>query len=456
MSTEVWRILGGIVALIVLVLLNAYFVSSEYGLVASRRSRIEQLAEGGNARARWVQRAQADVNPYISATQVGITVVSLLLGQFGEPVLGQILEPLLAPLPNLGPVTAGTISFVLSFLIVTYFTILFSELLPKRVAIQRPEMVALAVIGPLRFFLVLFRPLIWLLNNSASFFTRRFGLGDEHENNVYSEEELRILVRESEQEGVLEQGERELIDRVFSFADKEAAQVMVPRTQVRAVDITTRVAEVAPQVARSVYTRFPVYEETIDTIRGFVHVKDIVAAMGSGRAEQPIGEIMRSVLIVPQSVHIDHLMRDMRRTHTHMAVLVDDYGGTAGLVTMEDLIEELVGDIEDEFDPAGFTTRRNTDGSVTLDGRTPIADAVQLVPLIGTESGSYETLAGYVLARAGRIPKLGETVEADGLLIHVDRMDRLRIAQVTIRSATAPPVGATLPHPVPSTTVAAD
>ncbi len=457
MSTEAWSIAGGLVALIVLVLLNAYFVSSEYGLVASRRSRIEQLVQGGNARARWVQQAMVDVNPYISATQVGITVVSLLLGAFGEPVLGRILAPLVAPLPSIGPVTWDTIASVFSFMVITYVTILFSELIPKRIAIQRPEAVALAVIGPLRFFALLFRPLVWLLNNSAAFFARRLGLGDDNENNVYSQEELRILVRESEQEGVLVKGERELIDRVFSFSDKEAAQVMVPRTQMRAVDIATLVSQVAPQVARSVYTRFPVYEENIDTIRGFVHVKDVVAAMGSGRAEQPVGEIMRPVLIVPQSVHIDDLMRDMRRRQTHMAVLVDDYGGTAGLVTMEDLIEELVGDIEDEFDPAGFTTRRNADGSIILDGRTPIADATQLVPLTGTESGGYETLAGYVLARAGRIPKPGETIEADGLLIHIDRMDRLRIAQVTIRSATsAHAADVASSTPASSASVAAD
>jgi len=280
--------------------------------------------------------------------------------------------------------------------------------------------------------LVIFRPFIWLLNGTANVALRLLGRGGANENNVYSTDELRILLRESEQEGVLAQGERELIDRAFTFADKEAEQVMVPRTQIRGVAIDTRVVDVAPQVAASVYTRFPVYEENIDTIRGMVHVKDLIAAVGSGRGDQTIGAIMRSVLIVPQSVHIDALMREMRRAHTHMAILVDDYGGTAGLVTMEDLIEELVGDIEDEFDPASFQSRRNADGSYTLDGRTPIADAAHLLSLDDT-GGGYETLAGYVLARVGRIPRVGETVEADHLVVHIDRMDRLRIAQVTVR-----------------------
>lgn len=455
MSTEAWRIVGGLVALFVLIFLNAYFVASEYGLVASRRSRIEQLVQSGNTRARWVRRAQEDVNPYISATQVGITLIGLLLGAFGEPVLGQILDPLFAPLPSLGPITPEIVASALAFIVITYTTILFSELLPKRVAIQRPEAVALVIIGPLRFFRTLFRPFVWLLNNSAAFIARRLGLGDDNENNVYSAEELRILVRESEQEGIIDRGERELIDRVFSFADKEAAQVMVPRTQMQAVAIDTRIRDVAPQVASSVYTRFPVYEETIDTIRGMVHVKDVVAATANMRGDQPIEEIMRPLLIVPQSVHIDELMLDMRRKHTHMAVLVDDYGGTAGLVTMEDLIEELVGDIEDEFDPAGFTTRRNPDGSITLDGRMPISDAAALLPLGTTDSG-YETLAGYVLARAGRIPRAGETIETNGLNITIDRMDYLRIAQVTIRSAGTRPADPVPARPAQSSPAAAD
>jgi putative hemolysin len=435
MSAEVWGTIVGLAVLALIVFLNAYFVATEYGLVASRRSRIEQLASEGNSRARWVKGALNNLNPYISATQIGITIAGLALGYLGEPVVAKLIEPAFTWLPaNLPVISAHVIAVIFSFLIVTYVTVLMSELLPKRIAIQNPERVALIVIGPIRIFLVVFRPLIVVLNNSANFLLGRLGLADTGEHGTYSEEELRILVRESEQAGTLEKGERELIDRVFSFADKEAQQVMVPRTQVAGIEMYTRIADVAPQVATSTYTRFPVYEENLDTIHGMIHVKDIIAAVGSGRGESQIREIMRPVLVVPESVHIDDLMLEMRRKHTHMAILVDDYGGTAGLVTMEDLIEELVGDIEDEFDSAAPQLKRHPDGSITVDGRTPISDVRGMVALGDVDDG-YETIAGYVLDRMGRIPKAGDSVDTEHLHIRVDRMDRLRIAQVTITPA---------------------
>ncbi len=454
MSAEVWRTIAGLAMLALIVFLNAYFVATEYGLVASRRSRIEQLASEGNTRARWVKSALANLNPYISATQIGITIAGLALGYLGEPVVAKLIEPAFAWLPaDLPVISANVIAIVVSFLLVTYVTVLMSELLPKRIAIQNPERMALLVIGPIRVFLVVFRPLIAVLNNSASFLLTRLGFGDSSEHGTYTEEELRILVRESEQAGTLETGERELIDRVFSFADKEAQQVMVPRTQVVGIEQHTRIADVAPQVATSTYTRFPVYEDNLDTIHGMVHVKDIIAAVGSGRGEVPIREIMRPVLAVPESVHIDDLMLEMRRRHTHMAILVDDFGGTAGLVTMEDLIEELVGDIEDEFDRAAPQLQRNADGSITLDGRTPIAEVRAMVPLGDVDDG-YETIAGYVLDRMGRIPKAGESIETDHLHIRVDRMDRLRIAQVTLTPADSTARHATDDVPARDTAVA--
>jgi CBS domain containing-hemolysin-like protein len=432
MSAEVWKTIAGLAMLALIVFLNAYFVATEYGLVASRRSRIEQLATEGHSRARWVTSALNNLNPYISATQIGITIAGLALGYLGEPVVAKLIEPAFAWLPaNLPVISAHVIAVIFSFLIVTYVTVLMSELLPKRIAIQNPERMALIVIGPIRVFLVVFRPLIVVLNNSANFLLRRLRLADTGEHGTYTEEELRILVRESEQAGTLERGERELIDRVFSFADKEAQQVMVPRTQVVGIEMQTRIADVAPQVATSTYTRFPVYEENLDTIYGMVHVKDIIAAVGSGRGEEQVRAIMRPVLVVPEAVHIDDLMLEMRRKHTHMAILVDDYGGTAGLVTMEDLIEELVGDIEDEFDSATPQLKRNPDGSITVDGRTPIGDVRGMVALGDVDDG-YETIAGYVLDRMGRIPKAGDSVDTEHLHIRVDRMDRLRIAQVTI------------------------
>jgi CBS domain containing-hemolysin-like protein len=432
MSAELWTKLVGLGVLALIVLVNAYFVSSEYGLVASRRSRIEQLAQHGNSRARWVRAAIDDLNPYISATQVGITIAGLALGYLGEPVVADLIKPAFGWLPaDLPVISAHAISIVLSFLVVTYVTVLFSELIPKRATIQNPERVALLIIGPMRFFLVLFRPLIWVLNTSAGFILGRFGLGDDGEHSVHTEEELRILVRESEQAGTLERGEREMIDRVFSFADKEAQQVMVPRTQIVGIQVGTRIADFAPQVANSIYTRFPVYEENLDSIVGLVHIKDVVAAVGSGRGNETIGDVKRPVLFEPESIHIDDLLLKMRRQHQHMAILVDDFGGTAGLVTLEDLIEELVGDIEDEFDPAAPKLQRNPDGSITLDGRTPIAEAQTIIPL-GDVDDDYETIAGYVLDRMGRIPRAGEAVETETVRIRVDRMDRLRIAQVTI------------------------
>jgi len=432
MSTNLWIAIGGIAAILLFVLLNGYFVASEFALVAVRRSRVEQLVQEGKPGARWLLHAVTHLDTYLSVVQIGITISSLALGFIGEPILAQLIEPLFGWLPHdVAFISAHGIAFAIAFFIVTYLHVVIGELIPKSIAIQQSEKTSLAIITPLRGFLWLFRPLIWVLNGSGNFFLRLMGFGTTGEHGHHSEAEIRILVRESEEAGALDEGEGELIDRVFAFADTQADQVMVPRTRMVGVPVTARIMDVARALKTSNHSRLPVYEESLDTIHGVLHVRDVASAMGWERGEESIRTIMRPVLTVPASLDADDLLREMRRKKIHMAILIDDFGGTAGLVTLEDLLEELVGEIDDEFETGTPLIRRNADGTITVDGQTPIAEVGKIVPLAADED-RYETIAGYLLERLGHIPTAGESVAVDGWGMRVERMDRLRIAEVTL------------------------
>jgi CBS domain containing-hemolysin-like protein len=426
-----------LLAVLGLVGANGFFVAAEFGLVAVRRTRIEQLANEGNLLAVTVRGALEHLDNYIAATQLGITLSSLALGWIGEPALAHLIEPLFAGLPGLWPqISAHIVAVVIAFTAITMLHIVLGELVPKTIALQRAEATSLFVIQPLKIFLWTFGPFIYLMNGIGNRIVRLVGLrpATGHET-VHSEEELRMLVAASQESGVLEASEEEMLHKVFSFADKEAHQVMVPRTEIAAVPAELSLGDFKDQVTLDyVHTRFPVYEGSIDSIVGVIHVKDALVGLSTNTLDQPVRTIMRPVLVVPETIHIDDLLRQLQRRRMHMAVLVDEYGGTAGIVTMEDLLEEIVGEIRDEFDVEEPGLAERQDGTWSVDGLMTIDEFNERFGL-SVEEPTYDTIAGYVFGQLGRVAEVGDEVLIDGLVVRVAEMDGLRIASLQVMPA---------------------
>jgi CBS domain containing-hemolysin-like protein len=433
------EILGKLLLVLGLVGANGFFVAAEFGLVAVRRTRVEQLVNEGNALARDVRHALDHLDNYIAATQLGITLSSLALGWVGEPAVASWIEPWFVGLPGFWPqLSAHAIAVAIAFAIITTLHIILGELVPKSIALQRSEATSLVVTRPLNVFNWIFGPFIRLMNGAGNMLIRLIGLQPTSAHQLlHSEDELRMLVTASQAGGILEASEEEMIHKVFSFADKEAKQLMVPRTEIVAVPADMTLQAYMKWVAEErVHTRFPVYEQTLDGIVGIVHVKDVVTALASGRLADPVRSVTRPVLVVPESIHTDELLRLLRRRRTHMAVLVDEYGGTAGLVTMEDLLEEIVGEIRDEFDEAEVPELADRhDGTWSVDGMLSIDEFNERFGL-EIEDPNYETIAGYVMGRLGRLAEVGDEVAIDGLVLRVEALDGRRIA--TLRVVPSP------------------
>jgi magnesium and cobalt exporter, CNNM family len=426
--------LGRLAAVLALIAANGFFVAAEFGLVAVRRTRIEQMANEGNALAQRVKAALERMDSHIAATQLGITISSLALGWLGVPVLAQLIEPAFRWLPGIWPqASAYAVAVAVAFVAITALHIVLGESVPKTIALQRPERAALFVVRPLQAFLWLFGPFISAMNGLGNLIMRWIGLrpAGGHEL-AHSEEELRQLVTASQESGVLEASEEEMIHKVFSFADKEAHQVMVPRTEIAGVPADMTLRDFAAYVAyERLHTRFPVYEGTIDSIVGIVHLKDAVLAMATEQLDLTVRAVMRPVLVVPESIHVDELLRQLRRRRMHMAALVDEFGGTAGIVTMEDLLEEIVGEIRDEFDEETPGLAARQDGTYTIDGMMTIDEFNERFGQ-SIEEPAYDTIAGYVFGQLGRVAEVGDEAPIDGLLLRVEEMDGLRIASLRV------------------------
>jgi CBS domain containing-hemolysin-like protein len=437
MDEQSLQVIAPIVVMLALVAVNAFFVVAEFSLVAARRGRIDQLAGEGSRPARRLQAALDDPNRAVTAAQLGISMASLALGWLAGPTVARWLEPLFAGLPGLWPwLSAYAVAAVIAFALITLLHVALGELVPKALAIQRAEAAALFVATPLTLFGRFFGPVITLADAIARAVARLLGLPPTgaHEL-VHTEEELRLLVTASQEGGVLEATEEEMLHKVFAFADKEAHQVMVPRTEVAAVPAEMSLREFVDHIAREhVHTRFPVYEGSLDSIVGIIHLKDAVLAMATGRLDQPVRSVMRPVLVVPESIHIDDLLRQLRRRRMHMAALVDEYGGTAGIVTMEDLLEEIVGEIRDEFDVEEPGLADRHDGTYSIDGLLTIDEFNERFGQ-SIEEPAYDTIAGYVFGQLGRVAQVGDEVAIDGLLLRVEAMDGLRIASLRVLPA---------------------
>ncbi len=479
--------LWGLVLIFVLVGLTGFFVAAEFALVSIRDTRLAQLADAGSRRARAVQKARQRLDNYIASVQLGVTLASISLGAIGEPALEHLLEPSLVSIfgRGTGAGLANGIGITIAFLVITMLEIILGELVPKSAALQRAEAIALFVIGPLNLFTKIFWPLIWILNRLGRIVLRLLGLSPNLEHSqVHSAEELEMLVRESHEAGVLDSQEEKLLQRVFEFDDKTARQIMVPRTEVVGVPEKISLHELVDIASSEQFTRLPVYRNSLDHIVAVIHVKDLFpllreelerlgkqlatgnSALGRTSSDKansfeaaqflssspkatPDGllvlkPIMRPVFNVPESLHVGELLAQMRVKKTHLAVVIDEYGGTSGIVTMEDVLEELVGEVNDEFDLGEEDDHSEIeirpDGTVLVSGLvTPevVEDRVGLaIPRAQLEG--FDTLGGVVLAALGRVPVEGDQVEVGQHRLIVLKMDGLRIDRLLIEPVSQP------------------
>ena len=420
----------GVVAL--LVLANAFFVAAEFALVSSRRTRIEAMIRRGDTKAKLARRALLAIDRSISGTQLGITLASLGLGWVGEPAIAQTLQRLFAPLPAaLAPFATHGVAGVLAFLCITFLHIVLGELTPKAVAMLYPERTSTWVAGPLLAFTVATNPFIWLLRGSANQVLRLFGLRTptrlEH---LHSPEELRMLVDQSAKAGKLDRTDARLLAGVFEFSEKTARDVMTPRTAMTALPATATLAEAADRIAAARRSRYPVSGASLDDIVGLVHAKDVLAALRSPGPPRSLAELLRPAHFVPGSREVEDVLADMKLKSVHMVIVLDEFGGTAGLVTMEDLLEEIVGQIYDEYDrpaearPSGALPPPGS----ALPGGLGLADVNARCGL-ALASDDYSTLGGFLFGRLGRLPKAGDRVPVDGGEFEITAMEGRRVGE---------------------------
>lgn len=441
-----------LVAMFGLVLLNGFFVAAEFSLVSVRKSRIEQLANEGSARARQVARALQHLDLYIAATQLGITMASLALGFVAEPAIAALLEPLFSHISWLhgegAIISSHTIALVIAFAIATALHIVFGELAPKSIALQRAEATVLWITVPLDVFAKLFRLPITLLNNIGNGVVRLIGLqpGGEHAG-IHSVEELELLVHSSREAGLLEEQQEQMVAGVFDFSERRASRVMTPRTELHAVPVTISLDDLTTQAAEGRHSRLVVYENDLDHIVGVVHAKDVLRMLAQRLTATPgtdappppfnVREILRQVPFFPESLPLDELMAALRRQGAQMAVTVDEFGGTAGIVTLEDLLEEIVGEVQDEFDQRQEAIVVQQDGNYLIDGLMSVEEVDERFNL-GVEEPFYETLGGYVFGQIGRAASVGDEIIApSGRRLRVTELDGLRVSRVLLLSRIA-------------------
>ena len=428
--------LAGVLAL---VLLNGFFVASEFALVAVRRTRIDQLAAEGNRTAKVVQHQLKDLDRYIAATQVGITVASLILGSVGEQTFHRLFMPLLSWVPKGLPagITGSVIAVGLSYFVMTVMHVIIGELMPKSIALQLPDKTALFISRPMTFFGKLFAPLIWLLNGTGRFLLARVGIhaAEEHAS-VHSPEELDILVSQSHEGGELNAIEAEILHRVVRFSDLTLREVMVPRVEMQALPLEMPKLALRAWIHSRPHSRVPVYAGSMDEVIGVVHLKDLVpyaSKVGGGNDDDVVSlmPLMRETLRLPETSTADKLLVEFKRTRQQMAIVIDEFGGTAGIVTLGDLLDQVFGEMSDEFDTPEPEFERGDDGRIFVAGRTLIEELNGRFET-GFRQDESDTVAGLVLTELGRPAKVGDEVELNNVKIRVEAVERIRITRVSL------------------------
>ncbi len=417
---------------IFLVLLNGFFVAAEFAIVKVRSSQIDLKEREGHPMAALSKRIIANLDAYLSATQLGITIASLGLGWIGEAVVSRLIIDLFTALGlGMDPETAHRAAFPVAFGVITILHIVFGELAPKSYAIQRPESATLWLAAPLNVFYWIFRPFIWLLNGFSNRVLRLIGITPLKGAEVHSPEELRLMVEQGKKSGAIEPRKYEIIRNAFDFAERTARQAMVPRTHVFAVNKTSPVDQIVEKILENGYSRVPVFDGTIDHVAGIVFTKDLLLKLHEGKPFS-IETILRPAHYIASNKKLIDIMRDFQKQHVQFAVVVDEFGGTEGVITMEDILEELVGEIQDEYDTETPMVERLDDRKYRVQGSVALVSLNEMLPRPLPEDETYVTLAGMLIDIVGRIPNVGESIEQDDYIFTVIKRIKNQIILVDI------------------------
>ncbi len=420
---------------LLLVCSNGFFVAAEFSLVGVRRSKVLSLVETGNNRAKTLLRVISSLDSYISATQLGITLSSLALGWVGEEAIAHTLKPIFENILPAGYAIAAAHSaaIVVAFTIITFLHIVLGELAPKTLALERTETVAMLVAWPMEVFYKVFKAPIWVLNHSGSLVLRLAGLHSTAEHaTAYTKEELRQLVEMSHQGGHLQNEEMEMVNNVIEFSNTEVRQVMTPRSEVCALPDKATIEEVYNLFIENKFSRLPIYRDNLDTIAGVLNLKDIVPYFSNPK-DFSLSKLLTKPFYLPETVTLEEALKQMRRARVHLAIIVDEHGGTLGIVSLEDLLEEIVGEIDDEFDQASIEAILEKEpGIYLIKGNASIREINKKIKIKLPEEENYTTLAGFLMDQAGKVLQTGQKLEYEGFKFTVIKTDRLRILEVLL------------------------
>ena len=419
-----------IVILVVLILLNAYFAASEIAFISLNDTKIEKQAKEGNKKAKQIQKMLKNPSEFLATIQIGITLAGFLSSAFASDAFADILAPALYKIfPMISIQVFKGISIVLITIILSFFTLVFGELVPKRLAMKYYEKIAFSSIGVIRFLSIITLPFVKVLSAVTNFISKLFGIS-ENEEEVVTEEEIKMMIDEGEEKGTIQQEEKEMIHNIFEFNDITVSEVMTHRTDVYAIEIDSDINDIIKELDDYKYSRIPVYEETIDNIKGILFVKDLLKYL-HGKKAIKIKNIMREAYFVSENKPINELFKNLQKNKMQMAIVVDEYGGTAGIVTMEDLLEEIVGNIFDEYDDFENDYTKIDDNTFLINGSVSINDLKKILK-IDLPEGDYETLSGYLINLLGRLPKDNETpiIETKQVNYKIEKSEDKRIVLV--------------------------
>ena len=421
-----------LIFLFILILLNAYFAATEIAFISLNDAKIEKQVKDGNKKAKQIQKMLKNPSKFLATIQIGITLAGFLSSAFASDAFAGMLAPVLNEwMPFISIETWQNISIVIITIILSFFTLVFGELVPKRLAMKYYEKISFATIGVIKGISVVTAPFVKLLTWSTNLVSKIFGVGEQEEE-IVTEEEIKMMVNQGEEKGSIEENEKELINNVFEFNDIIASEIMIYRTDIYAIEINEDVYEILDEIDEYKYSRIPVYEETIDDIKGILFLKDILKLV-STRQEFKIADIMRDAYFVPESKPIDEIFEELQANKMQMAIVVDEYGGTAGLLTMEDILEELVGNIFDEYDDVEVEYKRLDDNTYLIDGSVSLYEMKKILD-IELPEGDYETLSGYLIEKLGRLPEENEhpVIEDEHLTYKIEEYEDRRIKWVKV------------------------
>ena len=433
-------ILINIFIIVFLLFVNGFFVAAEFALVKVRKTRLEQLSNEGNSNAKKALKLVEETNKMLAAAQLGVTIASIALGWVAESTIVQLIEPIIKAIPYIsGMVSAHVVAVPISFVLVTYFHVLLGEQLPKCFALRHTDSIALMVATPMDMFITLLKPFVWLLMVSGDKILCAFHVSSD-ESLVHSTEELDMLVDASYNEGVLNDTEAEMLHNMFKFSDLMAKQVMIPRTDMMCIPSDITYEELTKFTLENQYTRYPVYEENIDKILGFIHVKDLYS-LSMNKETFSISKLIRPLMLVPETMTLDNLIIEFKKSHGQMAVVIDEFGGTSGLITLEDVLEEIIGEVQDEFDEEKEVDIKEIgENTYIANAMMRIDELVDFFDLNESqfEEDDVETIAGLVVKLLGRIAVVGDSVSFNGLTFTVVEVDGARVTKLKIYKEPAP------------------